>query len=62
MKNNFSSDADNLNPTTRSFNSSKGSRTPDELTGIAARIINADQEKCDYATQHDEIKERTACR
>ena len=57
MKNNFSSDADNLNPTTRSFNSSKGSRTPDELTGIAARIINSDQEKCDYATQHDEIKE-----
>ena len=57
MKNNFSSDADNLNPTTRSFNSSKGSRTPDGLTGIAARIINSDQEKCDYATQHDEIKE-----
>ena len=52
----FSTDSDNLNPTTRSFNSSKGSRTPDQLTGIALSIIDADDEKCDYATQHDEVK------
>ena len=57
MKNDFSSDSDNLNPTTRSFNSSKGSRTPDQLTGIAERIINTDDEKCDYATQHDAVKD-----
>ena len=53
----FSSDADNLNPTTRSFNSSKANRSPDQLTGIAARIIDTDVEKCDYATQHEEVKE-----
>ena len=57
-KDTFSSDADNLNPTTRSFNSSKGSRTPDQLTGIALSIIDTDAEKCDYATQHDEIKDK----
>ena len=56
MKNDFASDPNNLNPTTRSFNSSKGSRTPDQLTGIAASIIDTDAEKCDYATQHDEVK------
>ena len=53
----FSSDLDNLNPTTGSFNSSKGSRTPDRLTGIAARIINTNAEKCDYATQHEAVKD-----
>ena len=58
MKNDFSSDPDNLNPTTRSFNSSKGSRTPDQLTGIASNIIDTDGEKCDYATQHDEVKSK----
>ena len=57
-KDTFSSDAENLNPTTRSFNSSKGSRTPDQLTGIAARIIDSDEEKCDYATQHEDVKEK----
>ena len=56
MKDGFSSDLDNLNPTTRSFNSSKGSRTPDQLTGIAAGIINTSEEKCSYATQHEDIK------
>ena len=56
-KDTFSSDLDNLNPTTGSFNSSKGSRTPDRLTGIAARIINTDAEKCDYATQHKAVKD-----
>ena len=54
----FSSDAENLNPTTRSFNSSKGNRTPDQLTGIAAAIIDTSAEKCDYATQHDEVKDK----
>lgn len=53
----FSSDLDNLNPTTGSFNSSKGSRTPDQLTGIAARIIDTNAEKCDYATQHKAVKD-----
>ena len=57
MKNGFASDPDNLNPTTRSFNSSKGSRTPDQLTGIALGIIDTDAEKCDYATQHDAVKD-----
>ena len=52
----LSSDADNLNPTTGSFNSSKGSRTPDMLTGIAEGIINTAPEKCDYATQHRDVK------
>ena len=57
QKDTFSSDLDNLNPTTGSFNSSKGSRTPDRLTGIAKRIIDTDAEKCDYATQHKDIKD-----
>ena len=57
IKNDFATDPDNLNPTTRSFNSSKGSRTPDQLTGIAERIIDTDDEKCDYATQHDAVKD-----
>ena len=57
IKNDFSTDPDNLNPTTRSFNSSKGSRTPDQLTGIAESIIDTDDEKCDYATQHDAVKD-----
>ena len=56
----FSSDGDNLNPTTRSFNSSKGSRTPDQLTGIAERVIDTDEEKCDYSTQHEDVKEKYA--
>ena len=34
-KNQFASDQTNLNATTKSFNSSKGSHTPDQLTGIA---------------------------
>ena len=41
-KDEFSDDPGNLNPTTKLFNSSKGSRTPDRLTGIAASIINTD--------------------
>ena len=57
IKNDFATDTDNLNPTTRSFNSSKGSRTPDQLTGIAESIIDTDDEKCDYATQHDAVKD-----
>ena len=57
IRNDFATDPDNLNPTTRSFNSSKGSRTPDQLTGIAESIIDTDDEKCDYATQHDAVKD-----
>ena len=57
IKNDFATNPDNLNPTTRSFNSSKGSRTPDQLTGIAKSIIDTDDEKCDYATQHDAVKD-----
>ena len=57
-KNGFASDSENLNPTTRSFNSSKANRTPDQLTGIAKGIIDTDGEKCDYATQHDEVKDK----
>ncbi len=57
IKNDFATDPDNLNPTTRSFNSSKGSRTPDQLTGIVKSIIDTDDEKCDYATQHDAVKD-----
>ena len=57
VKDTFSSDTDNLNPTTRSFNSSKANRTPDQLTGIAKSIIDTDDEKCDYATQHDAVKD-----
>ena len=55
-KDQFSSDTANLNPTTALFNSSKGSRTPDQLTGIAARIIDTAAERCDYATQHRDVK------
>ena len=58
MKNDFATDPENLNPTTRSFNSSKGSRTPDQLTGIALSIIDTGGEKCDYVTQHDEVKDK----
>ena len=58
QKDQFSSDAENLNPTTRSFNSSKAHRTPDQLTGIALGIIDTSAEKCDYATQHDEVKDK----
>ena len=57
MKDRFSSDLANLNPTTQSFNASKGSRTPDQLTGIAARIIDTAVERCDYARQHRDVKE-----
>ncbi len=57
-KDQFSSDMENLNPTTRSFNSSKANRTPDQLTGIAEQIIDTDAEKCDYATQHEDVKEK----
>ena len=57
LKNDFATEPDNLNPTTRSFNSSKGSRTPDQLTGIAKSIIDTDDEKCDYSTQHDAVKD-----
>ena len=52
----FSSDLTNLNPTTQSFNSSKGSRTPDQLTGIALRILDTAAERCAYATQHEAVK------
>ena len=58
VKDTFSSDTDNLNPTTRSFNSSKANRTPDQLTGIAERIIDTQMEKCDYAIQHEDVKEK----
>ena len=47
-----------LNPTTRSFNSSKGNRTPDQVTGIDSSIIETDAVKCDYATQHDADKDK----
>ena len=56
-KTEFATTSTNLNPTTLSFNSSKGSRTPDQLTGIALSIIDTDSEKCDYATQHGEVKD-----
>ena len=56
MKDRFSSDGANLNPTARSFNASKGSRTPDQLTGIAARIIDTAAEQCAYARQHRAVK------
>ena len=58
MKDRFSSDLENLNPTTQSFNASKGSRTPDQLTGIAAGIIDTAVERCDYARQHRDVKEK----
>ncbi len=57
MKDRFSSDLGNLNPTTQSFNASKGSRTPDQLIGIAARIIDTASEQCAYARQHRDVKE-----
>ncbi len=57
MKDRFSSDPANLNPTTQSLNASKGSRTPDQLTGIAARIIDTAAEQCAYARQHRDVKE-----
>ena len=56
QKDRFSSDSANLNQTTRSFNSSKGSRTPDQLTGIAVRIIDTNAEKCEYSEQHVSVK------
>ena len=55
-KDRFSSDPANLNPTTQSFNASKGSRPPDQLTGIAARIIDTAAEECAYARQHRDVK------
>ena len=55
-RDNFSSDLANLNPTTSSFNASKGSRTPDQLTGIAAGIIDTSKERCAYAQQHQQVK------
>lgn len=57
MKDRFSSDLTNLNPTTQSFNTSKGSRTPDQLIGIAARIIDTVAEQCAYARQHRDVKQ-----
>ena len=52
----FARDPANLNPTTASFNSSKGSRTPDRLDGIARAIIDTPAEKCAYAVQTGEVK------
>ena len=57
-KDTFSSDWDNLNPTSVQFNSSKGSRTPDNLVGIAKRVLNTPVEKCAYASQHYYVKEK----
>ena len=57
MKDRFSSDRANLNPTAQSFNASKGSRTPDQLSGIAARIIDTAAEQCVYARQHRAVKQ-----
>ncbi len=57
MKDRFSSDLANLNPTTQSFNASKGSRTPDQLTGIAVWIIDTAAEQCAYAQQHRDVKQ-----
>ena len=54
----FSADTMNHYWTARSFNSSKGARTPDQLTGIAKRIIDTQVEKCAYATRHKSVKER----
>ena len=56
-KDRFSSDPANLNPTAQSFNASKGSRTPDQLTGIAARILDTAVEQCAYARQHRAVKQ-----
>ena len=56
LKDQFSSYGRNLNPTAASFNASKGSRTTDELTGIAKRVIDTDGEKCAYARQHARVK------
>lgn len=52
----FGSDPANLNPVTASFNASKGHRSPDQLTGIAARIIDTAAEQCAYAQQHRAVK------
>lgn len=57
-KDGFSSETMNLNPTAASFNASKGSRSPDELTGIAAKVIDTNKEKCDYALQHVRVKRK----
>ena len=57
-KGEFASDPDNLNPTTASFDASKDDRTPDRLAGVAARVIDTDGERCEYATQHDAIKSK----
>ncbi len=59
-KDQFSSDPANLNPTTKSFNSSKGSRTPDQLIGTAAGIIDTPAEQCAYADQHRAVKGKYA--
>lgn len=55
QKDAFSSDSLNLNPTAGSFNASKGSRTPDELTGIAKSVIDTKEEKCEYGRQHSRV-------
>ena len=54
----FSNDPLNHFWTARSFNSSKGARTPDRLTGIAKRIINTPGEQCAYAARHKQVKEQ----
>ena len=57
-KDSFASYAGNLNPVTVSFDASKGTLAPDQLTGIAARIIDTAPEKCRYARQHLAVKSR----
>lgn len=52
----FSNDSFNHFWTARSFNSSKGPRSPDQLTGIAQRIIDTAPEQCAYAQRHQEVK------
>ena len=54
----LSFDLENLNPKTGSFDSNKANCTPDELTGIAPRIIETDAERCDYATHHEGMKQK----
>ncbi|MCE2399173.1 MAG: hypothetical protein J4F34_09145 [Gemmatimonadetes bacterium] len=57
-KDSFTSYARNLNPTTVSFDASKDTLFPHQLTGIAARIIDTAPEKCRYARQHAAVKRR----
>ncbi|MCE2397685.1 MAG: hypothetical protein J4F34_01385 [Gemmatimonadetes bacterium] len=56
-KDSFTSYAGNLNPVTVSFDASKDTLGPNQLTGIAARIIDTAPEKCRYARQIRAVKD-----